>query len=272
MKEKSTSSSTDKKSIPIWNGTNHSFPKFDRGVMSWARVKWNEELGRSMWENTFPEELFDIPEEADEWIQHCEMVHSYNRMADFKTSRMLYYDYEFWTHEYQKQWLDRQFELLYSHVESVVSGGAETVVVTCSSDNASVRDMRAALKKKYGNARAVNLKMRQKLYDLGMPPTNDKFEPTGKACSERTNVIEWMQMLEEEKNELFQICPEKHRDSYKYGTESHLVRVTTDNIHPLYNEVVRSVEHLHRIRSAGGLEAQDLDLHEHSFSDDHLPP
>lgn len=146
------------------------------------------------------------------------------------------------------------------------------MVVSCSADNASVRNMRSALKKKYGNARAVNLKTRQKLYDLGMPPTNDKMGATGKACKERTNVIEWMQKLEDEKNELFQICPEKHRDSYKYGTESHLVRVVTENIHSLYNEVVRSVEQLHRMRAAGGLEATNVDFHEHSFSDDHLPP
>jgi hypothetical protein len=64
MKGKSTSSSTDKKTIPIWDGINYSFPKFDRGVMNWARVKWNEELGRTMWENKFPGELFEIPETA----------------------------------------------------------------------------------------------------------------------------------------------------------------------------------------------------------------
>lgn len=91
MKDKSTSSSTDKKTIPVWSGVNYSFPKFDRGVMNWARVKWNEKLGHSMWENPFADELFDIPETAEEWIHHCEIVHSYNRMADFKTSRLLYY-------------------------------------------------------------------------------------------------------------------------------------------------------------------------------------
>jgi len=271
--EKSIGSSTkERKSVHIWNGTNYSFPKFDRYIMNWARVKWNEELGRTMWENKIPDELFDIPETADEWIDHCKMIHSYNRMADFKTSRILWADPEFWTHEYQRDWLLRQYELLYSHVESCVSGGAETVVVNCGSDNASVQNMREALKKKFGNARAVNLTNRQKLFDLGMPPVDSRNQPTGPACAERTNVIEWMQDLEDEKHELWQICPVKHRATYKYGLESHLVRVVTENIHPTYNEVVRSVYKLHRMRSAGGLEAETLDLHEHSFSDDHLPP
>jgi hypothetical protein len=60
MKTKSTSSSTKDQSIPVWSGTNYSYPKFDRAIMSWARVKWNGELGRALWENTFPDELFDI--------------------------------------------------------------------------------------------------------------------------------------------------------------------------------------------------------------------
>ena len=65
-KTKQNSSSVKEKSIPSWNGTNYSFPKFDRMVMSWARVKWNGELGRALWENTFADELFDILETADE--------------------------------------------------------------------------------------------------------------------------------------------------------------------------------------------------------------
>ena len=105
-----------------------------------------------------------------------------------------------------------------------------------------------------------------------MPPTDDKLNPTGHGFQERTNMVEKLQELEDEKNELFQICPAKHRDTYKYGTESHLVRVVSENMHQSYNDVIRSVETLHRIRSAGGLDVQNLDIHEHSFSDDHLPP
>ena len=96
MKTKQTSSSAkDTKSIPVWNGTNYSFPKFDRGVMTWARVKWNGELGRALWENTFPDELFEIPETAGEWLKHCEMIHRFNKLSDFKTSKLLYADPEF---------------------------------------------------------------------------------------------------------------------------------------------------------------------------------
>ena len=161
-----------------------------------------------------------------------------------------------------------------SHVEGVVCGGAETVVVSvCSGDRDKARTIRAELKKKYGNARAVNLKTRQQLYDLGMPPVDSKMKPTGPAFLAKSNIIEKLQELEDEKNELFEICPEKHRATYKYGMESHLVRVVTDNLHHSYNEVARSVETLHRIRSAGGLDGeQRVDIHEHSFSDDHLPP
>ena len=61
-----------------WDGKNYSFPVFDRSVMSWCRTKWGEELGRSIWENKFPAELFEIPEGTEEWAEHCELVHRHN--------------------------------------------------------------------------------------------------------------------------------------------------------------------------------------------------
>jgi len=64
MKRKGRDDET--KRLEPWDGTNYSFPKFDRAIMSWARKEWNEELGRSLWEDRFPEELFDIPETASQ--------------------------------------------------------------------------------------------------------------------------------------------------------------------------------------------------------------
>ena len=97
MKRKGRDDET--KRLEPWDGTNYSFPKFDRAIMSWARKEWNEELGRSLWEDRFPEELFDIPETASQWIAHVEMVHRSNLYhMDFKRSDELYNSAMYWTH------------------------------------------------------------------------------------------------------------------------------------------------------------------------------
>ena len=70
----------DKKVEELWDGENYSFPKFDREVRNYARTKWGEEIGTLLWENGFPEELFEIPETVDEWINHCWMVHRHSRL------------------------------------------------------------------------------------------------------------------------------------------------------------------------------------------------
>ena len=260
-----------KKAEELWDGENYSFPKFDREVRNYARTKWGEEIGTLLWENGFPEGLFEVPETVDEWANHCWMVHRHFVLTDFKTSQLLKAPTEFWTHEFQHGWLQRQYELLYSEVESRVKGGAETQVVNVGAKNPW--GVRAALKKKYDNARTVKLSKRQLLYDLGMPEIDEAGNPLGPAFEERTGLIEKSQQLEGERNELYQVCPERFRDTYKYGKESHLVRVVSEKIHTSYSEVVRSVNTVHRLRQEGGLEAGlDIDLHEHQFSDKHLPP
>jgi hypothetical protein len=128
------------------------------------------------------------------------------------------------------------------------------------------------LKKKHGNARAASMETRQGIFDLAMPPTDAKDIPTGPAFEERTNLEDKFQELEDEQVALMTICPEKHRDEYKYGKESHLVRVVKKHIHKSYYETLRGVENLHRIRSNGGLAVREIDIHEHSYTDDHLPP
>ena len=52
----------DESDVEKWDGKNFPFTRFDREIAGWARKQWWEELGRAMWQNTFPGELFDIPE------------------------------------------------------------------------------------------------------------------------------------------------------------------------------------------------------------------
>jgi hypothetical protein len=116
------------------------------------------------------------------------------------------------------------------------------------------------------------METRQGIFDLGMPPTDAKDAPTGPAFEERTNVEDEFQELEDEQVALMAICPEKRRDECKHGKESHLVRVVKKHIHKSYYATLRGVENLHRIRSNGGLAVREIDIHEHSCTDDHLPP
>ena len=234
MGKKSTSSSTtdkDKETV-LWDGKNFSFAKFDRMMTNWAGTKYNDELGVALWRDLFPDELFDIPETAQEWLDHCEMVHRFNLTDDYKNSKALYADADFWTHTYQKIWLNRQRGLVFRKVEKSVEGGAETVLNSTGVKDA--RKLRKALMKKYGNARAVKLETRQKLHDLGMPPTDDKNCPMGQAFEERTDMGEKFQQLEGENEEFFNTCLEKHRATYKYGMNTHLTRTMKNNIHSSY--------------------------------------
>ena len=136
MTKKDTGESSAKDKTGLWDGKNYPFPVFDRALISWCRAKWGEGLGRAIWENEFPVGLFDIPEETSEWIEYCEMDYRHNQLdLDFKKAKALYEDDIFWTHEYQENWLGRQFEYLYSHVESRVEGQAEKALVTGAASN-----------------------------------------------------------------------------------------------------------------------------------------
>ena len=275
----SPSTKTEKEMVS-WDGKNYSFPKFDRLVSSWARNKWNPELGKKLWEDTLHPHtstaggrkmtIYDLPETSDPWIEHCEMVHRFNIVNDFKNANALHGSSVFWTHGYQKNWIASQQGKLHSKVEASVKGAAETVVVTHGPEEAE--SVRAALMKKFGNARAVNLKTREQLYNLGMPPTDSNFKPNGEAFTEKTNLVDKFEELEDEMHELIAICPPHHQKEYREGKESTLVRIVTTYIHKSYNAVVQSVTAMERIRKAGGLTSQKtIDLHEHAYSDDHLP-
>ena len=266
----SSSVATKEEETMKWDGRNHPFIEFDQFIMNWCRTKWNNETGKALWEDTYPDELFEIPESSDIWIDHCMTVYKCEMMTDYKQSQTLYKDDYFWTHEYQEIWMNRQRELLYSKVEKSVVGVPKAIVQKLS--GGKVKESRQVLKKKYGNARAVSMETRQGIFDLGMPPTDAKDIPTGPAFEERTNLEDKFQELEDEQVALMTICPEKHRDEYKYGKESHLVRVVKKHIHKSYYATLRGVENLHRIRSNGGLAVREIDIHEHSYTDDHLPP
>ena len=275
-----SSSTKAERDLVLWTGKNYSFPKFDRLMASWARAKWNPELGKQLWEDSIHPHVssaggremtvFDLPEGSDPWIEHCEKVHRYNRIADFKNANALYTSAVFWTHSYQRDWLTNQQGKMYSKVEASVKGAAETLVVNHGSEKAA--SIRAALMKKFGNARAVNLKTREQLYNLGMPPTDKAFKPTGEAFTEKTNLIEKFEELENEMHELIAICPPHHLAEYREGKETTLVRIVTTYIHKSYNAIVQNVTQMYLIRQAGGLSSlKKVDLHEHSYSDDHLP-
>ena len=211
----SSSVATKEEETMKWDGRNHPFIEFDQFIMNWCRTKWNNETGKALWEDTYPDELFEIPESSDIWIAHCMTVYKCEMMTDYKQSQTLYKDDYFWTHEYQEIWLNRQRELLYSKVEKSVVGVPKAIVQKLS--GGKVKESRQVLKKKYGNARAVSMETRQGLFDLGMPPTDAKDIPTGPAFEERTNLEDKFQELEDEQVALMTICPEKHRDEYKYG-------------------------------------------------------
>jgi hypothetical protein len=190
-----------------------------------------------LWKDSFADELFQIPETAQEWFGHCEMVHRFNLADDYKNSKVLHGNAAFWTHSCQKTWLDRQRGLLCRRVEKCVEGGAETILNTAGAKGS--RELRRALMKKHGNAGVVKLETRQEPFDLGMPPTDDKNVPVGPAFEERTDVGEKFQELGDEKDELFSTCPVKHQATYKSGMGSHLTRVVKNNAYSSHHEVVR---------------------------------
>lgn len=94
--------------------------------------------------------------------------------------------------------------MLYTHVEKVTTGSALSEVIGVGVSNAW--HLRRTLAKRFGDARTIDLKERERLYDLGMPPTDAGGNPTGPAFEEKTDMPEKLHELETERNALYQIC------------------------------------------------------------------
>ena len=53
----SSSVATKEEETMKWDGRNHPFIEFDQFIMNWCRTKWNNETGKALWEDTYPEAM-----------------------------------------------------------------------------------------------------------------------------------------------------------------------------------------------------------------------
>ena len=89
-------------------GEEDEWDGFDRRITRWMRKKLGS-VGESIWSGEIPE----IEYLSDEGLQdHCDRVLDALRLNDNALARSCKKDKEFWTKEWQMQWLDRQVTLI----------------------------------------------------------------------------------------------------------------------------------------------------------------
>jgi hypothetical protein len=137
-------------------------------------------------------------------------------------------------------------ERIFCHLEEICSGEAARQLrrlgVRCM-DN-----MRDYIFRRFGAGHPEVLQERVRLYLLGIP------DPNGQAFPPRVNMEIKLDELEEEREYLLKMCPAEMRDTYEDGKEETLVRMLVRLLPAEYDQSVKAVKDLARLRkySEGG--------------------
>jgi hypothetical protein len=102
--------------------------------------------------------------------------------------------------------------------------------------------------RRFGAGQPEVLQERVRLYLLGMP------DPNGAQFPPRVNMKIKLDELEEERENLLKMCPADMRDTYEDGKEETLVRLLVRLLPAEYDQAVKAVKNLARLRkySEGG--------------------
>lgn len=268
--------------IEPWDGKNYAFPKFDSCIDSWARSVWGDALGQELWNDEFPtddelEEMYRTTgDDDDAWNNYCKRIYRHFLQTDFKEAKIMFDSDEFWELEFQQDWIVRQYASIMLRIEEASFGQAKTTVRNL--DKKDARKIRQILKKKFGKERSVIILSREHHYAQAMPPTDKMGRPIGLAFTARTNMPDKLQQLENEKTELYDMCPASVRSGYRYGQDIFLSRIVTENVHSSYHDTIRQRTTMYQLvdlKMDPEIQKQklkELDAIKHHYNDDHLLP
>ncbi len=112
-------------------------------------------------------------------------------------------------------------------------------------------NMRDYMYRKFGAGQPEVLPQRVRLYLLGMPDPHG----VGVAFPPRVDIELKLDELEQEREYLLEMCPADMRDTYEDGKEETLVRLIVRHLPAEYDQAVKAVKDLARLRkySEGGI-------------------
>ena len=119
-----------------YDGSEDDWNTFDRRMLRYMRKKLGA-FGESIWLGTVPDFVFLGPYEFNEY---CVEVWKAIDCEDATSARKLWDPASgFWTHQYQRMWIDRQRTLMIDHIEDHAKGQVEIEIINFDGDKSEIR-------------------------------------------------------------------------------------------------------------------------------------
>ncbi len=227
-----------------------TFDVFDEKVLTWCRKQFGAYYAKGLWRNTLVGiDNLDMDNDEDEFTfeMHCARVYDVLAIKSPKEADHLYQSDRFWTKKWQLEFRQRCRKRLFCHLEEACSGEAvRQLRRLCVRLMETMRDY---MFRRFGAGQPEVLQERVRLYLLGMP------DPHGVAFPSRVDIEIKLDELEQEREYLLEMCPTDMRDTYEDGKEETLVRVIVRHLPAEYDQAVKAVKDLARLRkySEGGM-------------------
>ena len=266
---------TKKEEKETFNGkaSGMTFEKFDDMVISWGRKRFGDKYAQKLWKNELVDLMsLDLTDELDKFNfdMHCNQVYDVLASESVKYADSLFETERFWTRKWQIENRSRQREKMYCYLEELCAGEAARQLRKRGVDQMDT--MRDFFFKRFGAGQPDVIQERVRLYLLGMPDPKTKL-----AFPPRCNMEDKLDRLEQEREYLLDMCPKDKRENYEDGKESTLVKIILRTIPAEYDQSVKSVRDLTRVRKYG--ESGDLttisnaeDNTRINYSDEWVPP
>ena len=245
MVKREEEKSTDIKSLFTGKASGLSFDKFDEKVLSWGRKKFGEKYAKALWRNTLVNiSDLNLEDELDKFTfeEHCQVVYDVIFNESPKYADSLLGTKRFESKKFQLEFRQRLRERLFCHIETLTTGEADRQLH--KRGVAQMATMREFFFRRFGAGQPDVVKERERVYLLGLPNSS------GEAFPPRCNIEDKLDALEEEREYLLDLCPIDKQDLYEEGKETTLVRILLRTLPKEYDQAVKAVQDLARLRKA----------------------
>ncbi len=249
-----------------------TFEKFDDMVIRWGRKRWGDKYALAIWQDDMLKvgEL-NLNDELDAYTfeAFCEQIYDILSMESPKYASELFQSERFWTKKWQMENRQRQREKMFCYLEEITSGEAARQLLKRGVGH--MPTMRKFFFDRFGAGQPEVLAERAKIYLLGMPDKDGEVFPP------RINMENKLNRLETEREFLLDMCPKDKRDTYDTGKESTLVRILLRTLPAEYDQAVKSVRDLTKLRKYGAMGDMSFitnkeDNTRTNYDDEWLPP
>ena len=175
----------------------------------------------------------------------CEQMYDILSLESPKYASELFQSERFWTKKWQMENRQRQREKMFCYLEEITSGEAARQLLKRGVGH--MPTMRKFFFDRFGAGQPEVLAEKAKIYLLGMPDKDGEVFPP------RINMENKLDKLETEREFLVEMCPKDKRDTYDTGKESTLVRILLRTLPAEYDQAVKSVRDLTKLRKYGAM-------------------